>query len=82
MIANYSLKPSELTSDFIEHLKQMYCDSTINITVIDTEQTQDETAFFLSNPANRTHLLNALENVKNGNTVTVDPSVFDDEDTV
>ena len=82
MIANYTLKPSELTSDFVEHLKQMYQDSTINITVIDTKQTQDETTFLLSSPANRNHLLSALENIKNGNTVTVDPSVFDDENSV
>lgn len=82
MIANYTLKSSELTSDFVEHLKQMYRDSTINITVIDTEQTQDETEFLLSNPVNREHLLKGIENIKNGNTVIVDSVVFDDAGTV
>ena len=77
MIANYTLKSSELTSDFVEHLKQMYKDNTINISIIDTEQTHDETEFLLSNPTNRSYLLNAIDDAKNGkNMVEVDITVI------
>jgi len=78
MIVNYTLKPSELTPDFVEHLKQMYKDNTINISIIDTEQTpHDETEFLLRNPTHRAYLLNAIDDAKNGkDMVDVDITVI------
>ncbi|MEK7989762.1 MAG: hypothetical protein VSS52_002050 [Thiotrichaceae bacterium] len=65
MIANYSLKPSELTSDFIEHLKQRYRDDTINITI----QKRDNDTNLIWLKANEKHFLDAYSG---------DDSIYDD----
>ncbi len=60
MKAVYSLKPSDLTDDFINKLKQLHENLTINIIVQDTEEVRDETEFLLGHPDNRTKLLAGL----------------------
>lgn len=60
MKAVYSLKPSDLTDDFINKLKQLHENLTINIIVQDTEEVRDETEFLLRHPNNRTKLLAGL----------------------
>jgi antitoxin YefM len=62
MLTTYRLRASELSSDLIKALKNTYHDREIEITVQDI---QDETAYLLSTPANREHLLSAIEDIKN-----------------
>lgn len=60
MKAIYRLKPSELTYDFVDKLKQLHENLTINIIIQDAEETQDETEFLLRHPDNRAKLLTGL----------------------
>ncbi|OUD14582.1 hypothetical protein [Thioflexithrix psekupsensis] len=60
MKAIYHLKPSELTYDFVDKLKQLHGNLTINIIIQDTEETQDETEFLLRHSDNRAKLLTGL----------------------
>ncbi len=74
MKAAYSLKPNELTHDFVDKLKQLHEGLTISIIVHDAEEDSDETAFLLRHPANRAKLLTAL----NSKTwVEVDPAAIE-----
>lgn len=75
MKAVYSLKPSELTYDFIDKLKQLHEGLTISIIIQDTVDELDETAFLLGNPANRAKLLAALNSKE---WVEVDPAVIEE----
>jgi hypothetical protein len=69
MLSTYRLKASELSADLIRALKNTYHDREIEITVQDV---QDETDYLLSSPANREHLLRALDDVRNNrNLVTI-----------
>jgi len=75
MKAVYSLKPSELTYDFVDKLKQLHEGLTISIIIQDTVDEHDETAFLLHNPANRAKLLAALNSKE---WVEVDPAVIEE----
>jgi antitoxin YefM len=70
----YKIHASELDIRFIEALKALFKDKEIEIAVCEAvEHEDDETNYLLSSPANRKHLLQAIENVNNNrNLVTVD----------
>ena len=58
----YKLKPYELNEDMLKMLKACY-NKAITIKI---EEPQDETAYLLSNEANRKILLERIEAVKRG----------------
>jgi antitoxin YefM len=66
MEAVFRLNTSELGVSFINSIKDAYPDRDIEITV----REQDETEYLLSSPANREHLEKAIEDVKQGKTIT------------
>lgn len=57
----YRLNTSELTPDFLDRLKATYGDRDIEIVITPI----DETEYLLANPANRTRLLDAIDNIQN-----------------
>jgi len=59
----YQLKPYELTDDFLQRIKNLFGDKEIKITI---EAPHDETAYLLQDEANRKHLLEGIEAVKQG----------------
>ncbi|MFZ1642697.1 MAG: hypothetical protein WAV07_14940 [Candidatus Contendobacter sp.] len=74
MYTLYRLNADELSVEFLESLKTLFRHKTIEIAVCEAETVeQDETAYLLSNPANRARLLEAIENVRQQrNLVAVD----------
>ena len=66
MDVTYRLKPEELNDDFFKTIKQMFLGKEVAITV---EEVPDETEYLLSNEANRKHLLQAVEDMKQGRNV-------------
>lgn len=65
MYTLYRLNADELSVEFLESLKTLFRHKTIEIAVCEAETVeQDETAYLLSNPANRARLLEAIENVR------------------
>jgi antitoxin YefM len=62
MQSTYRVRADELTIDFVQALKITYKDREIEIIVSDEV---DETDYLFSSPANREHLLRAIENVTN-----------------
>ncbi len=58
----YRLNAQELDNNFLESLKTLFRDKLIEIVVTEV----DETAYLLRSPVNRTRLMKAVENVKNG----------------
>ncbi|GHU95312.1 hypothetical protein FACS189479_08790 [Spirochaetia bacterium] len=72
MDVTYRLKPGEVNDDFLNILRNTFWEKEIAVTV---EAIEDETAYLLSNEANRKHLLDAVEDIKNGrngHTMTVE----------
>jgi hypothetical protein len=74
MYTLYRLNADELSVEFVESLKTLFRHKTIEIAVCEAETVeQDETAYLLSDPANRARLLEAIENVRQQrNLVAVD----------
>jgi antitoxin YefM len=74
MYATYQANVEELDIHFLDALKTIFKNKKVEIVVCETAQLEeDETAYLLSSPANRAHLLKAIENVAhNRNLVTVD----------
>ncbi len=69
MYTVYHLKADELDTQFLEALKTLFKDKTIEIIVTEV----DETAYLLHSDANRDRLLQAVEHVNDGeNLVTVE----------
>jgi hypothetical protein len=66
MDITHRLKPNELNDEFLKILKDTFRGKEIAVTV---EEIEDTTAYLLSTEANRTHLYDALESVKNGQCV-------------
>jgi antitoxin YefM len=66
MDAIYHLKPYELTDNFFNILKTTFWDKEITISV---EEPTDTTGYLLSTEANRKHLLDGIESVKQGRCV-------------
>ncbi len=58
----YHLRTDELDNQFLEALKTLFKDKTIEIVVTEV----DETAYLLGSTANKEHLLQAIEHVNNG----------------
>ena len=66
MEVTYRLKPEELNDSFFTMLKKAFLGKEVSITV---EEVPDETEYLLSNEANREHLLQAVEDMKQGRNV-------------
>lgn len=74
MYSTYRLKADELSSDFIKALKKAYQHREIEIIV---QEVEDETEYLLKNPANREHLLGAINNIENNSDlVEVNPETL------
>ncbi len=69
----YRLKADELDARFVDSIKALFADQTIDITVCEAETAaEDDTAYLLADPTNRARLLAAVDNVRNQkNLVTV-----------
>ena len=74
MLSTYRLNADELDTHFLDALKTLFQNKTIEIVVTDVSDSEmDETEYLLSSDANRLRLLSAIENVKaNRDLVTVD----------
>jgi hypothetical protein len=67
MYTTYHLSSaSELTADIIEAIKKAFKSKPIVITI---EEEMDETAYLLSNPANRASLMRSIEQDKKGEAI-------------
>ena len=67
MYANYRMNVSELDDRFLETLRAMFRGKEIEISVSEAvEIEEDETAYLLRSPANREHLLKALDDLAQG----------------
>jgi antitoxin YefM len=65
MQSTYRLNANELSLDFVEAVKKLYKDRTITIFI--SEETEvDETQYLMRSEANRRHLLQAIQDVKEG----------------
>jgi tRNA G18 (ribose-2'-O)-methylase SpoU len=70
MQTTYRLRADELSADIIKALKNTYHSREIVITV---DEAQDETEYLLSSPANREHLLAAIDDVRNNRNLVTMP---------
>lgn len=67
MYTVYKPNADELNEDFLQSIKSLFHNKTIEIAVCEAEAAgQDETAYLLRDPANRQRLLEAIENVRHG----------------
>ena len=73
MYSIYRTNADELDMRFINALKAQFKHKELEIVVCETVQLEeDETDYLCSSPANRTHLLKAIDNIAhNRNLVTV-----------
>ena len=73
MYTIYRTNADELDIHFIEALKTQFKHKELEIAVCETAQVEeDETAYLLASPANRAHLLKAIDNIAhNRHLVTV-----------
>jgi hypothetical protein len=77
MYTTYRMKTDELDDAFLVSLKALFKGKTIEIAVCEAdEESKDETAYLLRDPANRQRLMDAIENVRQGRTVSVDLSAL------
>lgn len=67
MYTTYRLKTDEFDEDFLNSLSALFKDKTIEIAMCEAEaEADDETADLLRSPANRKRLMEAIENVRQG----------------
>ncbi len=59
----YKIKADELDSNFLESVKKLFKNKTLYISI--ATETEDETAYLLSNEKNAKRLLNAINNIEN-----------------
>jgi antitoxin YefM len=72
MFSSYKLNTSELTPNFIAVIQNAYPNKEVEIVIQDIPP--DETAYLLSDSANRDHLLRAIADIQKGeNLVSIDP---------
>ena len=60
----YRLNANELDINFLESIKKLFKNKKLNIS-ISVDKQENETEYLLSNPANASHLLNAINNIEN-----------------
>ena len=66
MYTTYRIHTDELNVQFLKALKSLFKNKEIEITVCEAPAVEeDETAYLLSTPANREHLLRAIADVNN-----------------
>lgn len=70
MTATFELSVDEWNEEFFLQVKTLFKSGKIRGSVEPEEM--DTTEYLLSNPANREHLMRAIENVRRGNVVEVD----------
>ena len=70
MYTTYRIRTDELNDDFLASLKTLFRGKTIEIAVCEADdESEDETAYLLRDPANRQRLMDAIENVHQGRSV-------------
>jgi len=60
----YRLNADELDMNFLESIKKLFKEKSVYIN-ISVEDIQDDTDYLLSNPANASRLLDAINNIEN-----------------
>ncbi|GHV89618.1 hypothetical protein AGMMS50268_01210 [Spirochaetia bacterium] len=67
MLSNYKLNTRNITP-FIAALQSAYPNQDVEITVqeVSPEEPFDETTYLFSDPANKAHLLQAVEDIRRG----------------
>ena len=60
----YRLNANDLDINFLESIKKLFKEKRLYINISIDEQ-EDETEYLLSNPANASRLLNAINNIEN-----------------
>jgi len=72
MYTLYKINADELNENFIASIKAQFQHKDIEIAICETAQTeQDETGYLLRHPANKSRLLEAIDNIKKGECVSV-----------
>ena len=72
MYTLYKINADELNENFIASIKAQFQHKDIEIAICETAQTeQDETGYLLRQPANKARLLEAIDNIKKGECVSV-----------
>jgi hypothetical protein len=67
------MNSDDLNENFIAAIKAQFPHQTIEIAISEIPQIeQDETAYLLSNPANKARLLKAIKDVENNQLIDVD----------
>jgi hypothetical protein len=69
MYTTYHLKEDELNEDFLKAVKKLFRNKKLTITVAEE---LDETEYLLSNPANKTHLVQSINQVNESKLVSFD----------
>ncbi|MBR0031989.1 MAG: hypothetical protein IJP61_06865 [Treponema sp.] len=69
MVGTYTMRPSELTIDFIRSIQAIFKNKEIEINI---REIPDETDYLLSSEANKNHLLKSIQEAeKHENLITV-----------
>jgi len=73
MYTLYKINSDELNENFISAVKAQFPHQTIEISISEVSQVeQDETAYLLGNSANKARLLAAIAHVENNQLIDVD----------
>jgi hypothetical protein len=73
MYTLYKINTDELNNNFIAAIKAQFPHQLIEIAISELSQTeQDETAYLLGNPANKSRLLAAIANVEKNQLINID----------
>lgn len=70
MTATFELSAEEWNEEFFQKVKTLFNSERIRVSIEPAEM--DTTEYLLRDPANREHLMRAIENVRRGNVVEVD----------